>query len=255
MLGVYRDALDYRRTCQEGFGLRMNNRRNPEQESLPGTRQAMEYLQILVPHAEVTPRSAPLKSVLVHHFHMMGMVLGIAHRELWCHAGYRVTSIDIARCQKRLQTWAQQRGKETRQVAFHAGQVFAEIRHSSMHGYYEGRALMTACLYLWIYGVNAVLEAGSNGQTKGGQETTLAASAFRLDRRHGKQAEQSWVEDDSASRHPYLAGVGSILGATGVSRLIQEGSRILCANSTWPLCQAMGKALEIFHKVRSEAGT
>jgi len=231
---------------------------DPESESMPetfpGTRRAMEYLQILCPENEEVPRLSSLKSAILHHYHTIGILLGIPLGELFCYCGYRVTSADISHCQNRLRVWVQQRGREARQVAFHAGRVFAYIRHSNMYGYYEGRAMMVACLSLWIYGEMAGLHPTPNSETTIDRIGHILTSTIRLDQHLSRQVEQSWVQNGAVMR-PYLAGVGNILGADGVSRLVQEGSRVLCASCTWPLCDAMGKALRIFHKLRSGTGS
>lgn len=74
--------------------------------------------------------------------------------------------------------------------------------------------------------------------------------SFRLDRPLHEHLERTW-ECDGAEMRPYLAGVRSILGAKGVSRVIDERVRILRASNFWPVCNVMGRALTIFHKNRS----
>ena len=75
---------------------------------------------------------------------------------------------------------------------------------------------------------------------------------MRLDKLSSGDADECWLKDGETLR-PYLAGVGSILGAEGVARVVQEGSRVLCAPSPWPLSNVLGKCLRIYHQVR--AGT
>merc|ERR1712072_1389576 len=129
-------------------------------------------------------------------------------------------------CRQRLKTWFSRYERDARQVALHAGQLFASIRQSRMHGYYEGRAMLIACLSLWAFGDNA----GSNILGEG----VNMAPTYRLDHPSGPVIDESWLQDGVGMR-PCLAGVGNIIGVDGVSRLIHEGSRVLCSSSVWPI--------------------
>ncbi|RFU35776.1 hypothetical protein B7463_g563, partial [Scytalidium lignicola] len=259
VLGVFRSALELRNSIQEGFYFQSDvihetPRHGSETESEPdiitGNRKAMEYLQILCPENEEVLRLSSLKSAVLHHYHTIGIVLGIPLGELFCYGGYRVTSLDISHCRNRLRVWVQQRGREARQVTLHASRVFADIRHSNMHGYYEGRAMLVACMSLWIYGEIAGLHPSLSSQGVDNGSGHITTSTVRLDQHLSREVEQSWVEDGARMR-PYLAGVGSILGSDGVCRFIQEGSRVLYASNRWPLCGVMGNALQIFHRHQS----
>ncbi|KAH8807391.1 fungal-specific transcription factor domain-containing protein [Xylogone sp. PMI_703] len=259
VLGIFRSALELRHSIEEGFDFQSDithetTQYGSEIEPVPdifaGNRKALEYLRILCPENEEVHRVSSLKSAVFHHYHTIGIVLGIPLGELFCYGGYRVTSLDISHCRNRLRLWVQQRGREAREVTFRAGRVFGDIRHSNMHGYYEGRAMLVACLSLWIYGEIAGLHPSLSSQTVGNGSEHVATSTIRLDQHLSREVEQSWVEDGARMR-PYLAGVGSIMGSDGVCRLIHEGSRVLCASDRWPLCGVMGKALQIFHRHQS----
>ena len=215
--------------------------------TIPVAQKALEYLQILCSENEESSRLSPLKSTTKHHYHAIGIVLSVPLCELFCYLGYRVTSVDIARCRHTLRSWFQQHDREARQMALHAGKLFACIRQSNLHGYYEGRAMLIACLSLWIYSDNV------RSPSDLPSERTIIPT-IRLDQHLGKQIEETWLQDGTCMR-AYLTGVGNIMKPDGVSRLIQEASRVLCASSIWPISDAQGKALQIFHKLRtSESG-
>src|ERR1700677_1089922 len=190
VMGVFRSAIQHRRSLQEGFdsqpsSTENNPRHNPGSdplpETFPGTRKAMDYLQVLCWENEEMPRLSSLRSAIQHHYHTIGILLGIPLGELFCYSGYRVTSADISRCQNRLRNWVQQRGREARQVAFHAGRLFGYIRHSNMRGYYECRAMMVACQSLWIYGEMAGLDPSLNSETAIDPNGQVSTSIIRLD--------------------------------------------------------------------------
>ena len=220
-------------------------------ETFPTTRKAMDYLRVLCPANEEVPSLSSLKSAIVHHYHAIGVLLRIPLGELFCYCGYRVTSTDIAHCETRLKAWVQRHGEEARQVAFHAGRLFASIRHSNLHYHYEGRMMLIACQALWIYAATAESTSLLNGEDQAELSTgRTSASSIRLDQALTREAEESWIRNGDQMR-PCLAGVGSLHGAEGISRLVQEGSRVMCASSTWPLNVAQGKCLRIYHQVRS----
>lgn len=255
VLGVFRNALDLSRTSQDPLALQVNaihaaeQGHTPKPESMPKIsptiHKAMEYLQILCPEDETSSRRTNLKTATLHHYHTIGIVLGIPLGELFCYLGYRVTSLDVARCQQRLKAWIQLNDQDARQVAFHAGRLFGHLRNSNMHGYWEGRAMFTACLSLWVYSENTGPELTN--------EEISSKPTIRLDQPLSGEIKQSWFQAGQEMR-PALAGVGSISGPAGVTRLVQEGSRVLNMSSIWPICQVQGEALCIFHKLRSAGG-
>lgn len=259
VVGVFRNASELRHAFQEGFCLLPSAMQGPTQsngdaesmsEPFPATHKAMKYLRILCPDNEEVPRRSSLKSAIILHYHTIGILQRVPLGELFCFCGYRVTNTDITYCENRLKSWAQSRGREARQVAFHAGRVFATIRHSNMHGYYESRAMLVACQALWIFAATAGLSSSLDGENcVEDQNGQVPSSTIRLDQALSKQAEESWLQEGERMR-PCLAGVGSIMGAEGVSRLIEEGSRVLCASSTWPLSNVLGKCLRIYYHVR-----
>jgi hypothetical protein len=259
-VGVFRNAMEIQRAFHEGFSLLPNAIQDTAQldmesesmsETFPATHKAMEYLRILCPENKEVARVSSLKSAILHHYHAIGILLSIPLGELFCYCGYRVTSTDIAHCETRLKAWFQQHGREARRMAFHASRLFAYIRHSNMHGYYEGRAMLIACQALWVYAATAgsILPVDGKDSTED-QSGHISTSLIRLDQPLTNQAEESWLQNGDEMR-PYLAGVGSIVGAEGVSRLVQEGSRVMCASSTWPLSNVLGKCLRIYHQLRT----
>lgn len=210
----------------------------------------MEYLEILYPESGEMPTLSSLKSVTMYHYHVIGIILGLPLGELFCFCGFRVNSATMTLCHNRLRSWVKQCGREARQVVFHASRVFGHLRRSKFLGCYEGRAMMIACLSLWVYGKLAEIPLVPDNETDSYPDGYFPTSTIRLDQNLSKQIEESWVQAGAGMR-PYLAGVGNILGAQGVSRLIQEGSRVLCASSTWRISDVMGKSLRIFHKLQS----
>ena len=108
-----------------------------------------------------------------------------------------------------------------------------------------------AGLVLWIYGATVDSSQTSNSQNLRMTSDDVFASMICLDRPLDNLAEQLWVRDGHTMQ-PYLTGVGYILGPDGVSRVIRECSRCLCASSAWPNCAVMGKSLEIFYMYRSQ---
>ena len=248
--------MELQRAFREGFSLlpdiiqdtRSNTASDAMSETFLATHKAMEYLRILCSKQEEVPRVSSLKSAILHHYHTIGVLLSIPLGELFCYCGYRVTSTDVSRCEMRLRAWIQQRGREARRVAFHASRLFGYIRHSNMYGYYEGRAMLIACQALWIYAsISGSVSVINSENTTNGLD--VPTSTIRLDQPLTRQTEESWLKDGNTMR-PYLAGVGSIIGVDGVSRLIQEGSRIMCSCSTWPLSDVLGKCLRIYHQIR-----
>lgn len=254
VMGIFRDAMDMWRSSRSGLGAHLAAMEDPSQypgesafrqNPLAVAQRSLEFLQILCLRIEAIPHDGSLKSVLAHHCHAVGIAIRLPLSELFCYMGYRVTSIDIMHCRQRLKTWFSRYERDARQVALHAGQLFASIRQSRMHGYYEGRAMLIACLSLWAFGDNArsnILGEGVN-----------IAPTYRLDDPSGPQIDESWLQDGAGMR-PCLAGVGSIIGVDGVSRLINEGSRVLCSSSVWPISDVQGKALQIFHNLRRGDG-
>ncbi|EHK50798.1 hypothetical protein TRIATDRAFT_134223 [Trichoderma atroviride IMI 206040] len=263
VLGVFRTALRYRHCLEDGFwsppsfagdGLQPDNVQDITPETFPGTSRAMEYLRILCSGIEELPRLSSLKSAILIHHHSIGILLGISIGELFCYSGYRVSSDDILECQNRLRTWIRQRGGEARQVALHAGKLYGCIRHSNMYAYFEGRAMMASCQALWIYGEISGASAQQNVERVLDQNQVTIAPIFRLDQKNSQHDEQTWLER-GASIRPYLAGVGCILGSDGAARLIQEVVRVLCDAPTWGRCLAMGKGLQLLHRIRSVAAS
>ncbi|KAL6901140.1 hypothetical protein GGI43DRAFT_422654 [Trichoderma evansii] len=263
VLGVFRAALRYRICLEDGFwsppsftgdGMQPNDILGMTQDTSQATSRAMEYLRILCSNIEDLPRLSSLKSAILMHYHSIGILLGISIGELFCYSGYRVSSDDILECQNRLRTWIRQRGGEARQVALHAGKLYGCIRHSNMHAYFEGRAMMVSCQALWIYGeISGVLEPQEIKRVLDEGEISVSPT-FRLDQKNSQHDEQTWIKQGALMR-PYLAGVGCILGPDGAARLIQEVVRVLCAASTWGRCQAMGKGLQLLHRIRSSAAS
>ena len=259
VLGVFRDALDLWRSSRAGIGLHLNTTHDfhapsPVSVSMPITspviQKAMEYLQILCPEREEISTRSSLKSAIFHHYHTIGVVLGIPLGELVCFLGYRVTSADISHCRDRLRAWVQNHDRDARQVVLHAGRLFARIRHSTMHGYWEGRAIFIACLSLWIYGEYSQHYSRAQHATNGDLVESNPAATIRLDQYIEREAEQSWLQNGEGMR-PCMAGVGGVLGTDGVSRLVQESSCVLSASSIWPISAVLGNALRIYHKLRS----
>lgn len=263
VLGVFRTALQYRHCLEDGFwsppsfvgdDLQPDNVQNITQETSPGTSRAMEYLRILCSGIEELPRLSSLRSAILMHHHSIGILLGISMGELFCYSGYRVSSDDILECRNRLRTWIRQRGGEARQVALHAGKLYGCIRHSNMHAYFEGRAMIVSCQALWIYGEISGVSAQQDVERVLDQGPVRVSPTFRLDQKNGQHNEQTWLTQ-GASMRPYLAGVGCILGSDGAARLIQEVVRVLCAAPTWGRCLAMGKGLQLLHRIRSAAAS
>jgi hypothetical protein len=214
----------------------------------------MEYLQILCSGIEELPRLSSLKSAILMHHHSIGILLGISIGELFCYSGYRVSSDDILECQNRLRTWVRQHGGEARQVALHAGRLYDCIRHSNMYAYFEGRAMVVSCQALWIYGEICDVSGQQDVERLLDQGQASVLPIFRLDQKSSQQDDQAWLEQ-GASMRPYLAGVGCILGTDGASRLIQEVVQVLCTAPTWGRCLAMGKGLQLLHRIRSAAAS
>ncbi|KAK4945803.1 hypothetical protein LTR10_015151 [Elasticomyces elasticus] len=250
VMGIFRNTMGVWRSSRSGLGAHLAAMEDPSQ--YPGesafsqypmavAQRSFEFLQILCPRIEAIPHGGSLKSVLAHHCHAVGIAIRLPLSELFCYIGYRVTSIDIMHCRQRLKTWFSRYGRDARQVALHAGQLFASIRQSRMHGYYEGRAMLIACLSLWAFGENA----GSNILGEG----VNIAPTYRLDHPSGPEIDESWLQDGAGMR-PCLAGVGNIIGVDGVSRLIHEGSRVLYSSSVWPISDVQGNALQVFHNLR-----
>lgn len=272
VMGVFRSALRMRQglhesyyqqpshghTASDGSPLSGLSKSTPRPKLSSGNAKAMEYLQILCSDDQETPRLSSLKSSILHHYHTIGIILGISLGELFCYCGYRVTSEEMVRCRNRLQTWIRQDGVEARQVALHAGRLFGYIRQSNMRGYYEGRAFMIACQSLWIYGELACTDptvlgpmSNADGTGTGTGPDHANPPTVRLDQCLNRESEQSWLLHGMTIR-PYLAGVGCILDVDGVARLIQEGSRVLCGTRTWGFCHVMGKALRVWQLFRTQ---
>ncbi|GFP58551.1 zinc finger protein 641 [Trichoderma asperellum] len=263
VLGIFRSALRYRHCLEDGFwsppgftadGLQPDDTLGIAQETVPGTRRAMEYLRILCSGIEELPRLSSLKSAILIHYHSIGILLGISLGELFCYCGYRVSSDDILDCKNRLRIWIRQRGGEARQVALHAGKLYSCIRHSNMHAYFEGHAMTVSCQALWIYGELSGVPAQQDVERVLDQDEIGVPATFRLDQKNSQHDELTWLKHGARMR-PYLAGVGCIIGPDGAARLIQEVARVLCAASTWGRCQAMGKGLQLLHRIRSAAAS
>ena len=260
-VGVFRNAMEVRRALDEGAHLLPYFAQSTAQpapvsytmaETFHTTHKAMEYLRVLCPAEEEVPRLSSLRSAIVHHYHAIGILLRIPLGELYCYCGYRVTSTDISHCEARLNVWAQQHGEEVRQVAFHAGRLFAYIRRSNLHNHYEGRMMLIACQALWIYAATAQSSLSLDGQEDQTEYLTGRAlvSSIRLDQALTREAVETWIRGGQ-QMIPCLAGVGSLQGAEGIARLVQEGSRIMMAASRWPLNIAQGRCLRIYHQLRS----
>lgn len=250
-MGIFRSALLIRRSFQENIHLQSSTTTDSPSSTagstsaagaFPSISKAMRYLQILCPEEDQTPQHSPLKSTIIQHYHAIGILLGLSLGELFCWCGFRVSSEEVTRCRHRLRVWIQRHGSQAREVVRHAGLLFGCIRRSDMRAYHEGRAFMIACQTLWVYG--ELFEPPSAEQT--------SSPTVRLDQRLSSQDEQSWITDGARIR-PYLAGVGCMLGAAGVNRLIQEGSRVLCKTRTWGFSNVMGKALKLWHQFQSES--
>ncbi|UKZ89666.1 uncharacterized protein TrAFT101_004709 [Trichoderma asperellum] len=264
VLGIFRTALRYRHCLEDGFwsppGFTANDLQPDDtldmaqETSFPGNSRAMEYLRILCSGIEELPRLSSLKSAILIHYHSIGILLGISLGELFCYCGYRVSSDDILDCQKRLRIWVRQRGGEARQVALHAGKLYRCIRHSNMHAYFEGHAMTVSCQALWIYGEISGVPAQQDVERVLDQDEIGVPATFRLDQKNSQHDEQTWLKHGARMR-PYLAGVGCIIGPDGAARLIQEVARVLCAASAWGRCQAMGKGLQLLHRIRSAAAS
>lgn len=263
LMGVFRAALQLRRGSQEALNLQLGNSdESPRSDliskslpkSFPGFLKIMDCLGVLSSDDGQLFNQTSLKATIQHHYHTMGILLGLSLAELFCYCGFRVTSEDVSRCRNRLRLWIHERSNESRRVAMHAGRLFGHMRRSNMHGYYEGRAMVIACQSLWIFG--ELTTSASPTQTQATQTNfneSTSLQTVRLDLPLSKQDEQAWILAGVNTR-PYLAGVGCILGPEGVARLIQEGSRILYANRTWGFCRVMGKALKVWHQARSGGG-
>lgn len=258
-MGIFRGALQLRRSFQEGFYLQPGDTlgdtlsgTSPSasiSKNFPGPGKAMQYLQILCTDDDATRAHSLLMSSILHHYHTIGILLGLSLGELFCYCGFRVTSEEISRCRGRLLSWVQQCDSEARQVAMHAGRLFGYIRQSNMRAYYESRAFMIACQSLWIFGELSKLDPpASNISHKSRDDTDFPT--VRLDQCLSQEDEQAWILNGAGTR-PYLAGVGCILGPDGVARLIQEGSRVLLASRTWAFAPVMGRALRIWHQFQS----
>jgi hypothetical protein len=207
----------------------------------------MKYLQILCPVEEVS-RHTSLKSVMVQHYHVVVILMALDLGELFCYCGFRVTSEEITRCESRLRRWVHEQGAQARQVVLHAGRLFGFTRLSNRRGYFEARAFMIACQTLWIYGEMARPGLTSIGGVPQGQGGESEVTVVRLDQYD--QNDQAWIVDGATMR-PYLAGVGCILDKDGVTRLIQEGTRVLRDTRTWGFAPVMAKALKVWHQLRS----
>lgn len=158
-MGVFRDAIQAREnkpltlalpaaTIQDNLFQAPASGRDPAAGQLADTRATITFLKILLPGHEDSSTSLCLKSVIQHHFHSIGLLLRMPLRELFCYCGYRVTDVDIQNCKNRVRLWIHQRGPKACQMAYHAGQLFGQTRNSGSYSYYEGRAMMIACLAL-----------------------------------------------------------------------------------------------------------
>lgn len=254
LMGIFRSASRLQYTIQDDFYLHTTNDEtistSAESTMLPTSlsvyHKAMRYLQILHPHDDDTQN--PLKETIQHHYHTIGIILGLSLGELFCYCGFRVTREEVSHCRDRLMSWMQHSGSDARQVAAHAGRLFGFIRQSRMHGYYEGRALLIACQSLWIFG-----ELTFHLQKKGmlpEEQNSAVPTAIRLDQPLDQEELTSWVAGHYSAR-PFLAGVGCILGAEGVSRLIREGCRVLGDCGAWGFGPVMGRALALWHKYQT----
>lgn len=256
-MGVFRGALQLRLSYQESLYLQAggtlgdspHSSSGPLPKNFPGSSKAMQYLQILCPEDDSRHGRSLLKTITFHHYHIIGVLLGLSLGELFCYCGFRVTKEEVFRCRTRLHSWIQQRGIEARQVAMHAGRLFGYIRQSSMFGYYEGRAFVIACQSLWIFSELSNITLPSNNEPHNTETLTV-----RLDQSLSPEDEQAWILNGAHTR-PYLAGVGCILGPDGVSRLIREGSRVLVAARTWGFAPVLGRALEIWHRLQTRPET
>ncbi|PYH50082.1 uncharacterized protein BP01DRAFT_362086 [Aspergillus saccharolyticus JOP 1030-1] len=256
MMAVFRQTVHYSRDCNSDQGSIYHSLTSPRQalnyasertsETFPG----VKYLQALCPERSDAQRSSYLRSVVIHHYHCMRILLLVPLRELFCYCGYRVTSVDIVYSKRRLRSWISQNDTEARLVALHASRLFGYIRNSNMYGYYEGRALMIACLALWIYSENSVQDSNNNNHLDiSGQKKQTPGIPIRLDGQLDEDIKEDWLQGRPNMR-PYLTGVGSLLDTKGTSRLVNEGARILCTSTIWPMCETCGKSLKLFYRLR-----
>ena len=281
-MGVYRQSVQLQHN--ESFGLGGDNPPNTFTEAsfspayaagstLSGSRGATNRLYRLYHQqavANLHGNSSPaLGSALTDHYHITNVLLRVPSRDLFGYCGYRVNKSDMTDCSRRLRSWVKQRGPEAREAVFHASCLFSRIRDSGMLGYYEGRSLMIACIVLWVYSDATGRQGREKEEEDMGSDTVITRRCQDRDQRFTEKEQVTvrpcrldlipdGVVDDiwirgGAGLDPYLPGVGNIMGSDGVSRLIRETSRLLRTNACWPMYEVSGRALVIFHALRSGA--
>lgn len=205
---------------------------------------ALEYLDIICPDEQSPPTDPSLKPALMHHKHLIGLLMHISLRDVFCFSGWRVTLEDALKGRQRLKLWFVHNRNEARRAVLHAGRLFALLRTASAGGHYEPRGMLIACLMLWA---NAEL-VNDDANEYGACEKVVP---IRLDRSLDKTAVQDWLDGHAAQARPYLAGVGAISGNTAAGQIVREGARIMESWKAWPIGHVMGVVMKIYHSMLS----
>jgi hypothetical protein len=175
--------------------------------------------------------------------HVLAILRCVPLATLYHSAGWQTDVAGTIRAKDQLRAFFRNKTTSARKCLWHAAIVYTELRKGRQFACYDSLNIWVAVCYIGSYatlGPEKPTQAPSVHRPN--NRTSVQNRAIRLDKLTKRNEVEKWF-NSGAEGEVHITGVGLLRGANSHTILLNDVSKILMKQVSWPgLCQALARA-------------